>query len=108
RRAVAALLEALRVAHPPEHVADGIADGEPVEVVGLEPAAAQAVERRLCEQRERAQHRLVRARVPGDVEAEPVLRDEERLDGPVAAVALVPDAAAVLQLDERLERGMAV
>jgi len=64
---------------------------------------AKAVQRRLGEQREAALRRLSGACILGDVESEPVLRDEEGVDGPIAAVALVPDAASILEFDERLK-----
>src|SRR5690606_19463773 len=94
---IAAALEALRVAHPGEQVADRVADGQPVEIIGLQPPATQRRNRFLREQRQGPEHGFARPLVAGDIEAEGVLGGEERLDGPVPSIALMPDRSAVLQ-----------
>ena len=47
--------------------------------------------------------RFACASILRDVEAETVLGNEERIDGPLAAVSLMPDAPSVLQLHKRLK-----
>ena len=103
-----ALSKAFAVAHPAEQIANGIADGQPVEIVGFQPAPAKSGERLSGQERQRAQHGVVRAVVFGDVEPEAVLRCEKSLNRPIAAVALMPNRAAILELDEGLQIGRAI
>ena len=96
---VAARFERRGVAHPGQQIADRIANRQTVEILRLEPAAAQRRDRLRRQQGQGAERGSAGRRVTRHVEPERVVGSEERLDGPVAAVALMPDGAAVLQLD---------
>ena len=105
---VGSTLERFRVAHPRQRVSDRIADREELEVLSFETLSLKTGDRLLCQQGERPQHGFTGLGIPCNVEIQAILRYEERLDGPVAAIALVPDLPAVLQFDQRLKHRIAV
>jgi len=98
-RFVLALTESCGITHPAQHVANRIGDGQPVEVLGLQATSSQAMDGRFGKKGQCAAGRLPGARVLSEVQAKAIVRHEKGLDGPIAAVALMPDAPTVLELD---------
>ena len=73
-----------------------------IEVLGIEPTAAQAIQRRRGEHRQCPGNSIASQRVPRDIKAQTIIRDEKRFDRPVLAVVLMPRAASKEKFDEWL------
>jgi hypothetical protein len=65
--------------------------------------ATETIKGRFRQKRETPHRGLSRARILGHIETQPILGYQERIDGPVASVALMPHAPAILQLDQGLQ-----
>ena len=103
-RRVAASLERFRLRHPAQQIADGIAHRKAVEVVRIESAPSERRNGLGGQHRQCAHQRLAGSHVQRQVEAQRHLGRHERLHRPIPAVLLVPHRAAVLKLDQRVER----
>ena len=88
-----------RIAHPKQQIADRVADREPVELIGLQKPALKRGGRLAGQQRQGPQQGL---RVAGSAPRRgPIrVRNQERLDGPVPAIPLMPQRPPILQLDK--------
>ena len=94
---------AVGVGHPAEDVAHEVHAGQLVEVGRVQAAAPQLLNRSQGHLVERPEQRGDGRMAGCDIEARPCGGAEKRRHGPIAAFRVVPEGAAVHQLDERLE-----
>src|ERR1017187_485090 len=95
-------LKQFRSIQPAQQVADWVAHGQLVEIIGVQPSPPQHARIRVGKDRQNAKKRLLCSPVSRNVEPEAFVGDQKRLHGPIVPVGLMPHAAPVLKLNQRL------
>ena len=98
------MLERRWIRHPLQKVADRIRNQVGVEVFRLQPLAAQLLERHGGHFSKSATEGCFGALIASKIKANGITGAEEGGQGPVAPIALEPEAAAEHQLNQRLQR----